>query len=832
MVAPSNESVEYDIILRAADAMQDLKALTIQADTFSQKIGMVSASMKKFSSETGISVRNVKSVFKEVDTIMSNVVGESAVFGKLGKEGWDEAARGAENFGHKSQSSFEKALTGMNAFRIALGAIVSMLLFQVVQAFASMAQGALKGLTEIEAAMFNIVNAEKKLSEQGVEVSVQGLQKLIEDLRELNPMLSEFQATELISTLTTKVAPSFGFGTNEIERMAKAVAVLAIRNQALGKSFEEVEQQFITGILSGKVTQGINQLGTKLTDQIVKEEAINLGLAKSADAYDKLNAKTQERINILTIISILEKETASEAENIPAFLQTASGLIGVAKAEFQDLLTTLGQKFAPVLKEILRGVIGFLEKINQSLVENEDAWNSLVAFFVIVAKAVGALAQAFLELQARIGQTGEKLFGFLGKLPLVKKMFPELDYADTPTGIGTGVGGEQAEATTQENIAKTINDGQKKIQDIMQDSANKKLDIERDYQRKLEDINQDYADKISDISRDTAEKREDALRNLNQKIQDINRDAQQKIEEALAEERQREIDREEEYQNKLRELREKFLFSLEDALHERDARQVLRLIRQYNMDKKNLEERHRLEREQAKEDLAARLADIEYERQKKLEAARREYAEKLEDIAIGEQRALAEARLWKQRALADARIWHQRQLQEQREYLQRKLKDLADAMREELNIASQGAQAITSLMSSMFANLASQFANGSLTPVIGSGGAIIGGTTGGSWDSFLGDWNTYGTGFAEGGSLIATRPTKATFGENGPERVDITPLGKVGNNVGKTFGDRSAMGVGGDVKIALELSPDLEARIVESSMDNIAITLERVSRTK
>ena len=281
MILPSDENVNYQVNVDAAQAIKNLRQLAMEADNADKKLRKISKGEGPGGS-FGEIFRDMQKAAKAAKEAEENVK-------NLGESG--------QQSGQKIKSGFERAITGVNAFRIALGAVVAMLVFSVIQTFQTMVQGALKGLVEIEAAMFNIVNAEKKLSEQGVEISVQGLQQLIKDLKELNPMLSEFQATELISTIATKVAPAFGFGTKEIERMAKSITILAVRNQALGKSFEEVEQQAITGILSGKVTQGINQLGLKITDQIVKEEAVNIGLVKNAKAYDDLNAKAQASIS-------------------------------------------------------------------------------------------------------------------------------------------------------------------------------------------------------------------------------------------------------------------------------------------------------------------------------------------------------------------------------------------------------------------------------------------------------------------------------------------------------------------------------------------------------
>lgn len=742
---------------------------------------------------------------------------------------------------NKELGQIPEARHGIDVVRTALGTLVAVGIFQVIQAVQMMVAGMVKGLKEIEAATFNIINAEKKLSEQGIEISVQGLDKLIDDLQKLDPMLSRFQATELVSTLATKVAPAFGFGTAEIERMAKSITILAVRNQALGKSFEEVEQQVITGLLSGKVTQGINQLGLKITDQIVKEEAVALGLVQSAKAYDELNAKAQERINILTIISILEKDTAEEAKSLPTFLQTVSGMIGVAKAEFQDILTTLGQKFAPVFKEILRGVIEFLERLNRSLEQDLDAWNTFVTILTVVARAAVGLINTFEKLALVIGKAGSALYSFLRGIPLVgaavEKLFPKNPYPDTPTGIAAPDETEAAQA--QERANEAISKAQDKLEDITRDHKDKLMDIERDYQDKLADINSDYANKVSDINRDAGRKREDALRNYHQKVEDINRDTNQKIADAQQDARDKELDREAEFQNKLRELREEFLFDLEDALHERDARQVLRLIRQYNLDKKNLEERHKLERVNAKKDLAEKIADLERERQIKLEAAKRELAEKQAEIDLWQQRELADARLHMQRQLADARQWYQRQLEQQREYLQRKLRDLAAAIAQEYNMTQAGAQAIYSMLNSYMGTGMKLPSTSTSTSSSSGGSSGITRTIGGQQYVQPYPGAPYMTlanpqyAAAEGGNFVVTRPTTILAGEAGPEMVSVNPLNKIGADVGKFFGDVGGLGGSqGSLSLRIALQEGLVAEIIDTSLEAVSTHIDTVRREK
>jgi hypothetical protein len=88
-------------------------------------------------------------------------------------------------------------------------------------------------------------------------------------------------------------------------------------------------------------------------------------------------------------------------------------------------------------------------------------------------------------------------------------------------------------------------------------------------------------------------------------------------------------------------------------------------------------------------------------------------------------------------------------------------------------------------------------------------------------------------GFAEGGTVIANRPTVAVFGEAGPEMATFTPLNRTGKDTNKVFGDMSGNGAGGGrILIEMSLSPDLEARVVENSLSKTADVIAKISRSK
>ena len=90
--------------------------------------------------------------------------------------------------------------------------------------------------------------------------------------------------------------------------------------------------------------------------------------------------------------------------------------------------------------------------------------------------------------------------------------------------------------------------------------------------------------------------------------------------------------------------------------------------------------------------------------------------------------------------------------------------------------------------------------------------------------------------YAEGGMMIADRPTTVTFGEgDGLEMATFTPLNKTGRDVNKLFTNLSGQGGGGSdgvLEVDVTLSPDLEARIVRRSMDETAGIITKVKNSK
>lgn len=816
-----DENVQFSVVLEAQKALIVLAELTNKTRSFTDQLLYAKNVVKQFGQDTGMGFEKAKSTLAGLDKELSGTSASSVVFGAKGQEAW-------EKVGTASEKASSKVGISSRVMTIAMGMLIHQGINLVINAFQAMFTMAIKGLRELETATYNLVNAERTLSDQGVDITPQGLEKSIADLQKLDPLLSKIQATEAVSRISSLVAPNVGLNAKEIDQLTQSIAILAVKNRGLGKSFEEVESQVSNAFLSGKVSVGINQLGVKITDQIVKDEALRMGLVKTAEEYDALTGKMQANVKARAMLSVITQATSKDVAHLPDFLKTADAKFGIFQARMSDFFTSLGTVAAPLIQRVLDLLIDGFTKASAWIDKNRD---SLLIFadvmgnvVVIVLKLTGILLKfGIAGVQAFKGMV-EGAQKLIDKIPFLKKVAELLgfkgigDATDTPTGASDPF--DSGASASGSRYAEAVAETEQKVTEIMKDAHEKQEDLARDHANKLADLARDAGRKLADIARATRDKIEDANKDYGDKVTDINSDYDKKVAEAKQESYKKAIDAEKKYQDELKNLREKYLMDLEEALHARDARAILKLMQQYKLDKNKALENRDEERQSAKQESAKKVKDLEQERKDKLQAAQKDLADKLKQIQVAAARERRDAQIAASRALADARQAYQRQLAEQRLFLQRKLADLAASIASEYKLTAAGQAAIRKIIASSAAGSqgASSSQYTSSTPTVSSTWAQAG---------------LYGTGgMAEGGTFLATRPATINVAENRPEIISATPLGKPGKDISKVFTNGSVGGASGQIELGLTLSPDLEARIISQTLSETANVVLKINRSK
>ena len=714
-----------------------------------------------------------------------------------------------------------------NVARTALGTFEAMAIFFLTQLVGQAIKKTIDSISQLEQSLIKLTIAEKAISKAGVDITPQQLSSIIKDVAAAYETVSKIDAAKMVSNLAV-LTKDLQLTAKEYRDLAMAIPLVA---QQAGVSIDSATEQVINGLT--KSGRGWADLGITVDAEIIKQKAVAEGLVATRAEYEALTAEQKQNVEVQALISILLENTNANLEEQSNYLNTIEGQTKSANAQWEDLLSTLGRIARPTTILFLKEINTTLTSMNDWLDTNEKNWNEWsanVAYAVVITSGFVKMmyhpttTNFFTEIPKLLEEAGNAYREAMG----LAKGLDDIGQ-DTPTGAKEEPQGslEQDQEDLQKALEKMndeILEAQLKLaqdlEDAQTDLERKRLDITTEYAKKRTDVEREYASKVADINSD--------YRN---RIAEIN--SQQA--EANQQARNDELEREAKFQEQMRQLKERFLMDLEDALHARDARQVLRLIKQYNLDKAQAEREHALEQETAQREQEERnskfsreRADAERDRKAKLADAQREYADKLAKLKADEEAERAAAELA-----------YQRKIQDLEREMQNRLEIVAANLIAEFNLTKDGLDAILALYQKYYSEIAGIYAAmnamlaGQQNLLSGgnkSGGSLLSNKSGKGGSSVRG-------GFAEGGSMIANKPTTVTFGDNNGEfeLATFTPLQHAGKDMNKVFSSvagGSSDGMGGTLELSLLLSPDLEARITRNTLDSVGQVITKVSRSK
>lgn len=752
------------------------------------------------------------------------------------------------------------------------GVTMAMMVFNAAKLVSDFFKSSIQAAKDFERETRELNLAEAILSRAGVDIVKKELDDLVDHLYSTyNKMLpkAEFQS---ITSEVAIMARDFGLAKEEIFKLVEVIAYLQVQNRLAGK--EDIRASQLVDAIFDRRTRALSTYGIDVSEKALERVAIKNGLIEEGEALDD-NTK-----RLAAIQSAYDATVGYQEE----FLQSIDGTREQMVLLNQELLHVIkidvGNWFLDMeftaLKALgtLRQLVDVWDDIfSRSEGQETDGRQSNVMAFLSVLNPLKLIHISILMIGTAIGTVvagttlffdtltrGESVWMAFSKAgqaasatikqglaEILDVMIPHVDSGlseamkgvskwawgididekrkgkemqgeDTPTGERWESGDIDGEVSKLEDALKKMNDAileaQLRLEQDMEEASiklgRKMVDIDREYLKKREEAYLDFTKKIRDINASFDEKIRDIRQSSNESAQKFRND---------------ELKREEDFQNKMKELKEKFLMDMDEALHARDARQVLRLIKQYNLDKTQLERRHELDKKQARREEEERqkkfkqeIADAERQRQLKLLQAEIEYQDKLEKLKR-EEEAEREA----------AKIAYQREIDDLHRKMHDRLELIAAGLVNEFNLTKDGLDAITELYKRYYENVRQiyesmnhmlsgrQNLTAPPTPTRKGGGG--GGRV---------------KGMAKGGALLANRPTNVVFGEAGAELATFIPLSKMGSGLSSMFGGLGGGegGSNGGLQIDVTLSPDLEARIVNNTLNKASNIIAKVQREK
>lgn len=707
-----------------------------------------------------------------------------------------------------------------NFARTAIGTLEAMAIFLITKFVGDAIKKSIDGIKQLELAVYNLAVAEKTLSNAGIDITPEDFQQIIQSVKDLNLAISDTDITKGVADLATGLQ-DLGLSPEQLEGLSKAAAIIAM---AENTSMEDVVGQFAQGIAKGG--RGLADLDIQVDAAVIKQKALEEGLVANEEAWNNLTAAQKQSIETQALYLIILDSANTKLEEMGMLNDSVTQSTKEASAEWENLTTLLGSTFKPAIVSASELLVSFLQFLQKSVA-------GLGIIFATAIAGISALNVVMVQmLHGNISSMEEAIELYkqafkIGQDAMLANMFPtgipglekdSLFAPDTPTSPK-----DNSELENQEELQKAL---EKMNNEILEAQIKLAQDMEEaaiDLGRKLEDIAIEYAKKRADAERDYANTVRDINTSYSQKVNEIRADEA----EANAKARNDELEREAEFQNKMLELKENYLMDLDEALHERDARQILRLMKQYNLDKTQAEREHALDQQKAQRDaaektqeFARRRQEAEAERKAKLAEAQQDLKDKLAKLQSDEE---AERRA--------ANLAYERKMQDLQREMHNRLALVAAALVQEFNLTKQGLDAIYQLYMHYYGAISQIYE--SMQRMLQGQGAIAGG---GRRVTERGGGKGGGVyKYAEGGTMIADRPTTVTFGEGqGLEMATFTPLNKTGRDVNKLFTNLGQGGgsMDGTLEVDVTLSPDLEARIVKRSMDETAGIITRVKNSK
>lgn len=631
-------------------------------------------------------------------------------------------------------------------------------------------------------ALFKLDISVRALQRNGMDTTIKSW---TDEIKTLGDQFQVFSNIDIANALGQSALMGREFGLTQ-DQMIDLTKTAMIFSEVTGRDLTGAIQA-VTYFIDTGYTKSIRGLGVAISQGVLSQRALSMGFVQAYKDLDPLN-QAQVRFAELTA------QTSVLVNDSGLYLQTWAGKMAKASTDSKNAMTDLGKSVAPVMVLIQQGWAWFLQHLQTGIKFGEDLYIDFLSFitgwfaaFSYMWSEFGDLIYgkiSFKDLFANMQEAFDS--GFSNMYQKMHKLFDATSDAATDALIAQ----QAADAQLKANIKQFDAD----VAQLVSDYNDKAVKEETDYQRKMTDLKTKYDNDVKNINLDFARREADARTSAHND----------------------QLAGEEAFQEKLLELREQYLYNLDDAVRARDARKVLDLNRQYNLELAQEQRQQAIKRHDDEENLKYQLALLEQERQQQL----------------------ADRALQLQQDRDDAKAARDQHLQDLKDEEAIKLKDMLTGFLAENTMTKQAMDQMYEIMKKYIGpggaveglyNYMMDYVSSALMKLAVANGVAASQ----SWaigkaatpTIRQGSGSGQGVpGYAEGGSVIASTPTAAIFGEAGPELATFTPLSRAGANVGKLTGNVPG-GSGGKATISINLGAGLVGQIVDNAMGEVATVL-------
>lgn len=811
----TGDVIEETIQIRADQALEALAALDKEGRTFQATIKALAETIVATSKEMGISLDTVSAKFKN---IFATPKGGTSIFGDLGDAaGWKEVNNEVKDLAAGEESAAASSLHLMTAQQLlntVMGTFVAMGVFQVMQAISTGFNDAIKYAGEYYQALLNITVAQNTLAQGGINVTNQ---QLIDMAGELHDKFQTFAKVDMLTAVSNAslLTSNLHLSVDQIQQLVEMASTLARLHGGLPADYVD----HLLKAASGTNALWANQMGIAATSADILAKAKELGLVQ-ADAK-KIDDDRVKAIAGLAVEwdKLHGQETKALEDNNSLLAQGQKNA-----SSWKDSLTAIGTTLSPMWTAIktegsgaLSIIASLIGLINREIIDLES---TLSALWVVQKEVMDGQIRSLQQLSDVAN--------------LAKQSIASQLLSQQQTG-NIGLGNTPVSPTSPS--ASTTPDAAAKASDL-----NSVMNAYQTYYDGMAKDKQNFDNRMQDM--------QDAY---NLRVQNEEQNTNLRIANEKQNFHLKQLEAEQNFQNKMKDLTSRYQMDLEDALRKRDAEAVIKIMERYQNETDTAKRSEQLRQTQEAEQEKLKISQMKAEEQLRLKQMasefelqqaqeRRNYAQQQADLAKSLDQKLQEEAV----KLADKYNLNQNAANDLyslfKEYYgpDGKMASTQESgyLAMEQNTANMIAQMqvyIGQYSGIMAAASSGWTMFGAGQPVSGFGTfgeGAQGGYSGGaaSPPSYLGGSSSKK--FAQGGVDVAQQATTVTYGEAGPEMAIFLPLNAAPSSIPVGSGAGGGSALGGKVQIEVTMDPDLQAQIVNNTLTEAAISIERVNRSR
>jgi len=622
-------------------------------------------------------------------------------------------------------------------------------------------------------------------------------------------------ATRRLVAESMLLTESLGFTNDQTKSLQESSVILG---ELMGKDALGVMKQ-LTNFLNTGYTRGLRDLGFQLDDQTLRLEALKRGYIDYGDVLDETTMR-------MVGMEIIEERAAKAKDDLIASQATIVGQVKDQNIELEKQKELLGKFLLPLwdgLKLIgLKAMTALTTLITLVTIKLFEFFGNMIARMQAVADVAKAVQDmgigGVVDEYGGIGKAYGVMFEKRSKemSETVRESIEDILTAGTELGDEFGEGLDKAGVDAQkfqDTVTKAMDGASLAIEKLSQKyesdflKAEKALSdalakIDDDFKRRRETMGLDLAQDLQDIERDSSERRLSASRDF------YNTEERERADHHLD----------------MKRMEADYLMSLEDAVHERDARQVLSLRRKFAQDKKRANEDFSISQKRRKEDFQLELADIEQQRVIRRNKRITQFNEEIVQLAEQEELKRKQANDAFNSRIEELNTRYNEMLRLEAEKLAASLGLNAEhltALAKMLEQAYGSSGFVVAYVQGISEWLSKQnLVLPTVTSAYSGSGYDVQSVQGGATP--ISTRPTYDVQAIQsmrqrGGTMFASSPQLVMVGE-GPERIDFTRLSQPGG------GPRGGGGAGGPIEIGLRVAMEdgLIAEITDQTMEDVA----------